>query len=152
MDWHLPWSQLEIPRPRPDSPLRRLGLKRLLDSVGRYTQNPVRTQLCPGQSRVQVILPHMDAVRRELNRQIYVVVEKKGDLIAAAQGLNLQGLLLKCVQGQMLLPELDHGGPSSQGVLHLLCQGTAAQPGAVRDAIEQQVSLIEFHSGPPDPR
>ena len=105
--------------------------------MGGHAQNFAWPQLLPDQPGLHVLLAHVDPVGPDVQGQVHVVVDKEGDPIPAAQGLDLQGLPAEMGQVQLLLPQLDHGCPAQQGLLHLLGQGLALQPGPVRHSVEQ---------------
>ena len=100
-----------------------LGPEGLFYAVGGYAQNPVGTQLGPGLSGLQVLLPHMDPVRSDLQGQVHIIVDDQGDLVAPAKLLQLPGLLQKSGMGEVFLPNLYHGRAPLQGLFHLVGQG-----------------------------
>ena len=123
----------------------------LLHRLGGHADDLIGPQLPADVQGLHVALAHMNAVGVHSQGNIHIVVDKKGNVIIPAQGLQLPGLCQERGLRQGLFPQLQHGDAAPQALLHHVPQGPAAEPVAVRNGVQQQVLFSAPHTWPPYP-
>ena len=93
-----------------------------------------------------VLLPDVHAVGAAGDGDVHIVVDEERHAVTPAQSGNFLRLREKRLLVQLLFAELDAGHAAAQGGLYLLTEALLADPGAVRDGVEQHIFFIAFHS------